>query len=288
MVGIGLALTSGQRGLAVISYTTPGSVYSENFDGLPTDAPSNASIESGSYLDGWQDDTTTAPNHVSVPGWYLHHPLSPAAENGFDGNQRFRMGPGANTGSFWGFATASSTNPEKALGSIGSTTVAVDGAKMFMGLRFVNNTGVTLNSVTVTYNGEQWRDGQSPSGETLLFDYSLSATTADWFSTAVFTAVQGLDFTSPVVAGVSNGGTSVNGNVEGLVTDISSTITGISWAPGADLWLRWGDPQLAGNADDGLAIDNVRVSAVPEPGTVSLFAVAAVTLLGYRRLRRPA
>ena len=41
------------------------------------------------------------------------------------------------------------------------------------------------------------------------------------------------------------------------VLDISHTISGINWAPGAELWLRWRD----GDAHDGIAIDNVRFTA---------------------------
>ena len=169
-----LTVVAGVESLAAISYSVSGSVYSENFDSLPTDTSNNANIES-IYSDGWQDDvdpTVSAENDVSIPGWYLYHPVSPASENGFNGHQRFRMGSGANTGAFWGFASNSSDS-EKALGSVGSTTVAGNGADMFMALRLTNDTGSALTSFTVTYDGEQWRDGQSTSPETLSFAYNL-------------------------------------------------------------------------------------------------------------------
>src|SRR5436190_22559671 len=91
-----------------ISYT--GGTYSESFDGLPTEMPSNSNIQAGgtAYVNGWQDDTTTvAGDHVSVPGWYLWHPLAPTTgtppENGTNDHQRLRVGAGANTGAFWAF-----------------------------------------------------------------------------------------------------------------------------------------------------------------------------------------
>lgn len=279
-IAAGLAIASSYEMHGQISYSIPGSLYSENFDSLPADAPNNASIETV-YTDGWRDNTTTtAPTHVSVPGWYLYHPISPASENGFNGNQRLRFGPGANTGAFWAFRT---TTEEEALGSIGSTTVAGNGTNMNMALRLVNNTGLTLDGFTLTYDGEQWRDGQSPSGETLLFDYSLTATESDWFSAATFTAVPALNFTSPVVAGISSGGTAVDGNTAGKQADITATVSGISLAPGGELWLRWSDPQLANNADDGLAVDNVRFTAVPEPSGLILLASGLIALLAFRR-----
>ena len=118
-----------------------------------------------------------------------------------------------------------------------------------------------------------------------ISDYSVTATTADWFSTATFTPVRSLDFTSPVASDVNASGTPVNGNIDGLVQGITETVNGIVWAPGAELWLRWGDPQIASAADDGLAIDNVFFSAaVPEPASLYLAAVGALLL---RRARYP-
>ena len=144
---------------AAISYATPGSTYSQNFNNkdLPGDRNDNQNIEVGNanttvdYTDGWQDDVnaaSTPQDDVSVIGWYLRHPISPASENGFNGHQRFRMGFGQNTGSFWGFAPSADVD-EKALGSIGGTGVAADNANMFTALRLTNTTGVTLAHATV-------------------------------------------------------------------------------------------------------------------------------------------
>jgi len=252
---------------AAISYAVPGSTYSENFDSLPADAVASANIQVNGYPNGWQDDASVvAGDHVGVPGWYLYHPnpgpnFNPIAEGGTNGHQRIRFGPGANTGGFWAFRN--SNNPgEMALGCIGSLTVADNGAPMYRALRLTNDTGMTLDSFTVTFDGEQWRDGQGTTGETQTFGYSLTATVTDWHSTAAFIEVPELSFTSPVVAGTGSAGTAVDGNTAGLTRDITATITGIAWAPGTDLWLRWNDPQLGGGlADDGLAIDNVTFTA---------------------------
>ncbi len=279
----------GDQSFASINYTIAGATYSENFDSLPTDPPNNASLQgsgTGQYVNGWQDDTTTvAGNHISLPGWYLWHPLQPTGtEIGSNGHQRFREGNGQNTGSFWGFASAASAS-DKALGDIGSNTTAPDGGNLDMGLRLVNNTGLTLDTFTLTYDGEEWRDGQSASAETLLFSYSLSTSVADWTNNASYTSVAALNFTSPVFAGTSSSGTAVDGNSAGKVAGITATITGISWAPGTELWLRWSDPQLAGNADDGLAIDNLSFSAIqtPEPSCLSLLALAGIGWMIRRR-----
>jgi hypothetical protein len=273
---------------ASISYSTAGSTYSENFDSLPTDPTANAALQPTPYAHGWQDDTTTvAADHISIPGWYLWHPLGTGSELGSNGHQRFREGAGQNTGSFWGFCSTPSA-VDKALGSIGSTTVAGDGANMDIGLRLVNNTGLTLDTFTLRYDGEEWRDGQATTAETLLFSYSLSTSVADWTNNASYTSASALNFTSPVFSGTSSSGTAVDGNSAGKVAGITSTISGLNWAPGAELWLRWSDPQLAGNADDGLAIDNVNFSAIqtPEPSSLSLLGLAGAGFFVARRRKR--
>lgn len=275
---------------AAILYSTPGSLYTENFNSLPTDAPSAGNVQAGtppSYTNGWQDDSgSVAGDHFSLAGWYLYHPLAIAAEGGSNTHQRVRFGPGANTGSFWVFSS-SSTDTEKSLGDVGSLTIAGDGVNVSMALRLTNTTGSTLGSFTLTYDGKQWRDGQSATPETLNFGYSTTATVTDWFDTATFAGVPALNFTAPVSSGTASGGTAVIGNTAGLVSGITATVTGLNWAPGTDLWLRWADPQLAGNADDGLSIDNVRFSAtaVPEP-SAPLLAAAGIGLLGLTRRRR--
>lgn len=285
-LAIGQAATCFHQAHAVIIYSAAGSLYSENFDALPTQTANNAALQPNPYPEGWTDATTTTLDHVSVPGWHLYHPLMPAgAEIGFNGHQRFRIGDGQNTGAFWGFGS-NAVDTEKALGSIGSTTVATDNTSMYMALRLVNETGATLNSFTLTYDGEQWRDGASTNAETMVFDYSLTATLGDWFNPATpFTTVPGLNYSSPVFGGTGTSGTPVNGNLEGRVPDLSATVSNISWAQGADLWLRWGDSSLPGGADDGLGIDTVRFVAIPEPASLWIAGLGAVAALSRRRRR---
>jgi len=268
---------------ASVSYTTPGSTYSQNFDSLPN-SPENVTL--GNSTIGWTDDNAApGANNFSIVGWYLYHPL-PLAEGGFNGNQRMRIGAGsANTGGFMSFGASGST--ERALGDVGSNTLAGPNAptnSIWLGLRLSNTTGVTLNSFTVTYDGEQWRDGgaTTPVAQTMNFMWSTTATAISDPNSS-FTPEASLNFTSPVFAN-TGAGAAVNGNTVGRVAGITATVTGFSWAPGTDLWLRWDDINNTGN-DHGLAIDNFSfsASAVPEPSVCALAGLAAIGSLVSRR-----
>jgi hypothetical protein len=274
---------------ASVSYNTVGSTYSQNFDTLPT-TPENASLQTTAV---WIDDTSPTPaNSSSIQGWYLYHGLSPAAEGGTDGHQRLRASIGnSNTGSFFSFGSTGAT--DRALGSIGSTTVATnpgatpDLSFMYTALRLTNNTGQTLGSFTLNYTGEQWRDGGATGGtpETLLFDYSTNATfdgANGGFTGGTFTPVSALNFSTPV-----NGtATALDGNAPANRSLRTAVVTGVNWAPGTDLWLRWNDPQLANAADQGIAIDDLTFAAlVPEPASFGFIAGAALLASLRRRPR---
>ncbi|HEX4412106.1 MAG TPA: hypothetical protein VH107_00665 [Lacipirellulaceae bacterium] len=261
---------------ASVPYTTPDSTYTENFDELPTDARSNNSIQTGAtgsnvnYTNGWQDDTTTVSgDHISLPGWYLYHALSPGGttgENGTNHHQRFRYGSGTGTtGSFFAFSS-STTDTDRALGFLPSTTVASDPVAdptasnddtMFMGVRLTNNTGQTLNQFTLGFDGEQWRDAGSSTVTPVNFSWLVtpsSAAATTIHQIAGYTSVSQLGFSSPVATAT---GAAVIGNTDGKVTVAPFTVTGINWADGTDLWLRWGDQQQKTIMDNGMAIDNV-------------------------------
>lgn len=267
-----------------VSYSTLGSAYLQDFDSLPN-APENTSLEALASPMQWMDDTTPAAGIISIPGWYLWHPKVPASENGFNDHQRLRIGPGSqNTGAFWSFGSTGSS--ERALGDVGSTTIADNPGSgpvdIYIGLRLRNDTGVTLERFTLSYNGEQWRDGgtSTTGSPPQPMDFAWSAT-ATAITDAGFTTEASLGYVSPVFGGLT--GVAVDGNVAGRVNGITATVGGFAWAPGTDLWLRWDDVQNPGN-DHGLAIDDVVFSAtIPEPSPFGLLALGVTALLARRR-----
>jgi hypothetical protein len=132
--------------------------------------------------------------------------------------------------------------------------------------RFINNTGGTIASLSVSYTGEQWRSGGcSPTpcttaAQTVDFQYQVAnagvisdanAPTTNWLDH------DPLDFTSPT-PGTSSAAT-LDGNAAANRAALVSTIT-VTVNPGQEVWLRWKDINHAGN-DHGLAIDDLSVTA---------------------------
>ena len=151
-----------------------------------------------------------------------------------------------------------------------------------------NDSSQTLTEFTIKFDGEQWRRSGAGTVDKLDFEYSLDPAASVNAAHSLFTSVDALDFISPNTvgaAGALDGNDPANRTVLGPLT-----ITGINWASGTDLWLRWADTNLPGatsaeRADHGLAIDNLGFSAnVPEPTGLALLALGAAGLLGRRRI----
>jgi hypothetical protein len=277
-----------------VSYTTPSSTYSQNFDSLPN-TPENTSL--GNSPIGWTDDNPSpGAGNFSILGWYLYYPTA-TTEGGFNGHQRFRNGSGSSgTGSFYSFGTSGSG--ERALGDVGANTLAPDGqtgndaGNIYFALRISNNTGQTLDSFTLSYTGEQWRDGGTSTAETMAFGYSTIANSITndpgFFGfSSNFTSVASLSWTTPkatATAGALDGNNAANRVILAPVT-----ITGLNWQPGTDLWLRWTDPQLSGKVDNGMGIDDLSFSAdiaVPEPATATMLGLGILALGFFRKSRK--
>jgi hypothetical protein len=284
-VAVAAAVAHAHQSSAAIIYSTVASTYSQNFDSLPN-TPTNTSL--GSSPAGWTDDNSSPPaGNFSIPGFYLHHPLT-QTEGGANGNQRMRLGNGsANTGGFWSYGAAAST--DRAFGTVSSNTAAAVGAEQFLGMRLTNTTGLHLASFTIGFTGEQWRDGGASAGppdlrnaQSLTFDWSTNATA---LQTGVYTDVPALTFTSPVFVNTGSGA-AVDGNAAANRTVFAPlTVNNINWQPGTDLWIRWSDVNNAGN-DHGFGIDDVTFSAeIPEPASFALVILGAIGLVAARRVR---
>ena len=205
---------------------------------------------------------STSPSTVLPTGWYLAEIGTGGAA---DGKYVVETGS-SNAGGAYSFGAASAT--DRALGSVGSGTVAT----IYYGAKLTNAGQGPISTLTISYDGEMWRRGPSTAADGLTFSYSTTATdlTSDGFVN-----VSGLNFTSPdgncaTVAGPTDG------NSAACRTSITGTITGLSLNPGASMFIRWKDADTPGS-DDGVAIDNVSITATFSTESTNPTAVGSAT-----------
>lgn len=294
LIALTLALLFAHNASAAISYSTADSVYTESFNGVPaatnplnidpnTGNPvpvqynASAHIQNGNtpWVGGWKDDSTSDATYLGIPGWYLWSDIATltTANGGASAHAQFRYGGGASAGGtgFFVFSTTTCTTcGEKALGirSASAFTDSNAGRRSYIGLQLINNTGGSLNSFTITYDGEQYSEAAGSTRDGFDLQWSLVASAAGWHDNPTSggfynNGVSGVDyggiansFESPVNNNPATA-TPTNTDPNYRIVDITHTISGINWAPGSELWIRWRD----GDAHDGIGIDNVRFTA---------------------------
>jgi hypothetical protein len=257
-LGLGLLLPSLARS-AAIEYGTAGSSYTQDFDSL------------GGTGAAWSNGTT-------ITGWHW-------------------IGESGTTPSVYNATNASGANPNQVL-SLGSNADRAFGgqngngiATLYYGAQILNSTGSTLGAFSLAYVGEQWRSIANESNDGLSFQYQIFDAGAGSLSAASgWTAFSALNFTAPTTSGSSTG---LNGNDAANRASISSTVSGVSWSDGQEIWLRWADNNPANNSSASrraaMGIDDLTFSAtaVPEPSSAAiLVGVSALALCALRRGHR--
>jgi hypothetical protein len=200
--------------------------------------------------------------------------------SGLDGRWQAARIAGSGTGELLGAANDGSgvsggiynyaqpaTDPDRALGSLasGSTTAA-------FGVAIVNNSGLTLDTITISFDAMMFRSSTLNLNK-LLFAYGFStgtATGSNFLSSTGMTA----DARGNIVGGapVATNNGAVN---PATTTAVSFTLSSLVWGNGETLYLRWSDFNEIGN-DAGLAIDNLSVTGIPSPGAVALLGLAGL------------
>jgi hypothetical protein len=171
-------------------------------------------------------------------------------ETGTANNTTYTAGTGSSaTGDTYSFGATSST--ERAFGCLRSGALSP-----IIGASFTNNTGATITSLTISYTGEQWREGVTNRGAADRLDFQIS-TDATSLATGTYTDVNALDFSSPNTTAAAG---ALDGNATANRTVVSSVINGLSIGNGATFFIRWTDFDIA-SSDDGLAIDDFSLSA---------------------------
>ena len=173
-------------------------------------------------------------------------------ESGSSANTTYAAGTGSdNGGNTYSFGAAA--NSERAFGGLASNNLTTQ-----IGVSFQNNTGSPLTTLIVEYTGEQWRMGVAGTQDSIVFQYSLDATS---ISTGTWTNYVQLNFKAPITTGTAG---ALNGNVAPNRSLRTSTITALNIPNGAKIWFRWSDINVAGT-DHSLAIDDFSISTTSAP-----------------------
>jgi hypothetical protein len=218
---------------------------------LAAASPASAQISIGALDSPYtQDFNTLAADGTSssLPGgWHL-------LETGSNANTAYTADSGQDgDGDTYSYG-ASGGNADRALGTLGQSGLI----QPTVGARFRNDTGTTAYWFTITYTGEQWRQGAALSGppfsaDTLRFEYSQNATSLD---TGTWTPMHPLSFNSPFFG--AGGGVATDGNSATYRRAVSGRVP-LSVPNGGEFWIRWSD--MSRPMDDGLAIDDFSLTA---------------------------
>lgn len=238
-------------------YNPPASVTAGQ---LATDTWAADGVSGGSGVGGGVDFGSNA-----VSGNYARGTQSLAASNGTSGIYAFDQDAGPGTNYAFG-ALPSSGNFQP--------------GNFYLNLQ--NSTGSTLTTFDLSYDIFTWDRAARSNTFNLSYTVATIVTMAGSGtdpSTLTYTSVPTLNYASPE-------GTETNTYIS---TPRSTTLTGLTVANGQSLVLRW-TTQDTGSATgpnrDAVGLDNVVVTAVPEPTTIGLFFAAGIVLLTAMRSRR--
>ena len=136
-------------------YSVTGSTYTQDFNGLPATGSFTFTGPGPYYVSDCPINASTAS------GWqFMKNPVT--------GTAIFTVADGSGTaGAASSFGTASST--DRSLGTLASGSFVGS-----IGLVLVNNTTDVLNTVTISFTGEQWRRGGTSGPNSMAFKYSLN------------------------------------------------------------------------------------------------------------------
>lgn len=168
--------------------------------------------------------------------------------------------------------TYSNLNSFRALQDGSSSDLAI-GVKNSSTIDFIlimkNNTGSAVGTWNVDYFVEQYSKGASAT--TVGFSYSLNGTTY------ITTNLSG---GGSVVA---NNTSPVDSNVGTVISTSRSAVVTENIAHNADIYFRWRYAHVSGTSAH-IGLDNITVTAIPEPGAALLGGLGFIALLRRRRI----
>ena len=265
LFAFGLAASMLHAAISVASFPF---TYSQDFDSL-TQITTNQT---------WTNDST-------LPGWYLFRRTSASDVTPVAITQYVGGTGSSSTGSFYSFGVdGTNTIDDRALGGVGSGSTyfgspSAGAIAGWIAVGFVNNANLAATGFTVSFTGEQWRNGGNTSAQTMVLEYGIGNT---FDAVATWTAPGGaFDFTSLVNTSTA---AALDGNDQAnRTTGLGGTVN-VGLATGQTIWLRWLEVNDTGS-DHGLAIDDLsfQLIPVPEPASIALLGLVGLALIRRRR-----
>jgi fibronectin-binding autotransporter adhesin len=240
-----------------------GGTYTQSFDALPYTAGSSLNATNPATLGGV---IYTLPSAANTPFSLTDTSLGSGGQAiapGMDGWWSVGLSSSGNklgaqdgdqtTGGLISFGAITASGTNRAIGLMGTSTTGITE----VGMDLINNSGGTLNQITVSYTGELWR--QTSTAKTLNFGYYVDPTNAANLVTAASGAIQDSNLKISFATASSASNSSSGPLSTKLLTDTISLAS--AWTPGTALWLTWQISSAAGSGQ-GLALDNLSFSAV--------------------------
>lgn len=253
-----------------------GDIYSQNFNTSGSSADDTLISSAGTGVPvAW-----SWTNNSTFEGWFRQVRINDSTTDStakdyigeFQANT-VRFGSMGNGGSFGD----NIENPftDRALGSL----VNASGNEVAFGVVF-QVSGADITGLNVSYTGEQWFRANA---STLEFQYKvLGSFTAGSFlinDETGWSDLNALDFASPA----SGSNLKRNGNFADLRETLSGSIDLLA-TDGQYIAIRW--RQAGSGTEAALAVDDLSVTAVPEPATFALLAgIGTLGIVFYRRRR---
>lgn len=159
---------------------------------------------------------------------------------------------GSSTGGFYNFANGiTSSSGDRAIGFLTSGSYASPRSIIYA---FTNNTGVTVSSLSISWNYEKYRSGQSSLNYTFFHGSTSTASTAN---------------TSGDQSYISDANNTTISNPP-LSSSKSLTLTGLSITNGSTYYIRWTYTGSASSNAQGVGIDDFSITlTAPTTSTIT-------------------
>lgn len=192
--------------------------------------------------------------------------------------------------SYGAFSAFTSDNGAFSFGIRERAPIDLRDARLFFA--FTNNTGVSVSSFEVSYDVEAWFIGDRRNRIRLKYDTLLDSPDRDTFEVDIFsTDNPSAEMTvgTKVDGSLAANRTTVSGTVDLTTLDDGTGEMFGALAPGETAYFRWQFSNTSGDGGSlrsGLAINNLSVTAIPEPSVyAAVGGLLALVLVCLRRRR---